>query len=158
LDVRFTLDGKRVLSCDARSEVRVWDVADGKEQKLLRLTGALPRHLSVSRDGKRVLVVTSHQLVVWDLEQDRAVKRVQPPGAGFSCGCLCGEDRFALTAVSAGRAGPGKRAYDVVLYDLETGQEVRRFQGHTSLVRAVLASPDGRRGYSSCLDRTLRIW
>src|SRR5262249_38518060 len=36
VDVRFTRDGKRVLSCAARDEVRVWNVADGRELAPIR--------------------------------------------------------------------------------------------------------------------------
>src|SRR5262249_36277859 len=50
------------------------------------------------------------------------------------------------------------------LWNLETGAEVRRFEGHMSRVRAVAFSPDGKRAVSGCVlgdnnrDNNLRIW
>jgi WD40 repeat protein len=46
------------------------------------------------------------------------------------------------------------------LWDLETGKEVRRFEGHTDKVRAVAFSPDGNRAVSGGLfsDPTVRVW
>jgi WD40 repeat protein len=44
------------------------------------------------------------------------------------------------------------------LWDLESGQTVRTFQGHTSFVSAVAVTPDGRRAVSASWDRTLRLW
>src|SRR5262249_49789744 len=46
------------------------------------------------------------------------------------------------------------------LWDLETGAEVRRFEGHAGKVRAVAFSPDGKQAVSGCIlgDNNLRIW
>jgi WD40 repeat protein/serine/threonine protein kinase len=44
------------------------------------------------------------------------------------------------------------------LWDVETGQEVRRFEGHTGWVFAVAFSPDGRYALSGSSDHTVRLW
>jgi formylglycine-generating enzyme required for sulfatase activity len=44
------------------------------------------------------------------------------------------------------------------LRDLESGQLLRTFEGHTGLVNAVAVTPDGRRAVSGSSDGTLRIW
>src|SRR5215470_794902 len=46
------------------------------------------------------------------------------------------------------------------LWDLETGKEVRRFEGHEGKVRAVAFSADGKQAVSGCIlgDNNLRIW
>ena len=43
------------------------------------------------------------------------------------------------------------------LWDLETGAELRRFEGHENWVSSVTALPDGRRALRG-RDRTLRLW
>ena len=46
----------------------------------------------------------------------------------------------------------------VVLWDLESGEEIRRFAGHTSLVNEVRFHPSGRSLISTSWDTTVRQW
>jgi hypothetical protein len=46
----------------------------------------------------------------------------------------------------------------VRLWDVESGQEMKRFQGHTDTVRCVAFSSDGRRALSGSWDKTVRLW
>ncbi len=44
------------------------------------------------------------------------------------------------------------------LWDLESGAELRRFEGHEGAVTAVAVTPNRRRALSASDDRSLRLW
>ncbi len=44
------------------------------------------------------------------------------------------------------------------LWDVESGRELRRFEGHAGPVVAVAFAPDGRRALSGASDNTMRLW
>src|SRR5436305_8780205 len=44
------------------------------------------------------------------------------------------------------------------LWDVETGAELRRFEGHTAKVWCVALSPNGRLALSGSYDTTMRLW
>jgi WD40 repeat protein len=46
----------------------------------------------------------------------------------------------------------------VRLWDLETGKEIRRFEGHTGRVTCLCFTPDGLSIVSGSDDKTLRLW
>ncbi|MGH9940137.1 MAG: WD40 repeat domain-containing protein, partial [Blastocatellia bacterium] len=43
-------------------------------------------------------------------------------------------------------------------WEVESGREIRRFEGHTGAVRSVSFSPNGRYALSGSSDATLRLW
>ena len=56
------------------------------------------------------------------------------------------------------RALSGSHDRTLRLWDLETGAELRRFEGHEGWVNSVAVLADGRRALSGSEDRTLRLW
>jgi hypothetical protein len=55
-------------------------------------------------------------------------------------------------------AASGSEDETLRLWDLQAGEEVRRFKGHRGHVTAVAVTRDGRRLLSGATDHTLRLW
>jgi len=81
-----------------------------------------------------------------------ASRKLTGHGQAVSDGALsaaCGGDKYAISA-----------SWDKMLklWDLEKGQSIRTFQGHSSDVNSVAFSSDSRQVVSGSRDKTIRVW
>ena len=63
----------------------------------------------------------------------------------------------SMTLVSRQRAVIGCE-WGMYLYDIRSGERLRRFIGHNGVIWAVSPSPDGRYFLSGCSDQTVSLW
>lgn len=86
--------------------------------------------------------------VVWDVSTGKPLHRL--PYAGGACAAL------APLELPLGLTGHDDGV--MVLWDLNTGREVRRLVGHTDSVSGVAFSPDASQALSGACDGTVRLW
>jgi WD40 repeat protein len=109
-------------------------------------------HWRVTRDGRRLIAnlerqdSRSHRLTCVDLETGR--ERYSLP-----CNLI-----YAMAISPDERWFAFSRNDDVEVIDLETGELLRRLPGHTTSIREIGFSPDGRFLASVSDDRTVRCW
>jgi WD40 repeat protein len=127
--VVFTPDGKQALSGSFDKTVRLWEVETGKEVRCFSGHTGEVFGVAISPDGKRAV----------------------------SCsGSLGPINNDPNPPVNPPLPGPGD--FSVRLWDLTTGQEIRRFDGHTNAVLSVAFSPNGKRVVSASFDTSVRVW
>ncbi len=101
-----------------------------------------------SSDGSTSLVATSRTNL--DVRRgNETVTTIKLANAANAVRC------FTLVPDNHAAVGTDMGMY---LYDTQSGQIVRRFQGHTGIITAISPSPDDRWLLSASLDQTLRIW
>jgi WD40 repeat protein len=146
----FAPDG-RALYVGGPGAVRAINAADGK-------AAALPspprKGLSldlVSPDGTAGLsVVGGGRLLVWDLESGKARAEVAGPKDPQLLTLSPGGKRLAVAIEEDAPA--------VLVYDLASGKELCRCQGHGTAVGELAFSPDGKALLGGCCDLTVRLW
>jgi WD40 repeat protein len=181
--VAFSSDGRRVLSGSGDGVALCWEADDGRELGFCSAHAHAVTSLGSAPGG---LFVTSSErdpvLRLWQLPElgkaplpalELAPNAAPPPTApnevvrfaghrnGVSCVAVSPDGRQVLTGSGLcdmdGQIANGSEN-ELRLWDVQTGQELRRFRGHTKPVLGVVFSRDGKQALSGGLDGTVRWW
>jgi WD40 repeat protein len=171
-DVAFSLDGAYLAGAGAKWQLCRWEVAGGRTVwEAVLPTGSNVVRLAFSSDGR--------SLASLDADGSVAIYEVATGQPRHRLGEPAGAARTAATAVNlggmsvrTGRALPSGLAFTpdgrrvaassgtpvIHLWDVLTGEEVGRFEGHAGFVACLGFTPDRRRLISGSSDTTALVW
>jgi RNA polymerase sigma factor (sigma-70 family) len=131
-------------AANARSVLRVWDVASGRMVRQWQPPGP-PLALAFAPEGRTTAVATMQGLYLWEKASNQPRWRHKAVAAAV---VFSPDGR--LLAVAEG---------DVVrVRDVRDGRELAHFAGHQAPVRTLAFTPDGRRLVSGSADSTALVW
>jgi RNA polymerase sigma factor (sigma-70 family) len=148
--VAFRDDGKVLASADRDGTVQLWDPRTGT---LLHVcTGHRNPVMALAFEpvGKRVVSCDfSGEVRTWHSDGGKLERIVSDDGTGA----------FSLAFSPDGKTVAVGRTKAVVLHDLASGKEIRRWQAHAERVNSLAWSPDGKT-LASCghLHSAIRKW
>ncbi len=158
----FTADGQTLLSGGSEhdSAVRIFDVATGKERSRLLWHKREVRRLASTPDGRMLVSASPSEgkIICVNFATGQELRTIQNREVNIDAIALSPD---ALTAAAGGMRWPGgaqKGEPWLCLYDLNTGNELGRLQGHEHYVQALAFSADGRTLASGSYDKTIRFW
>ena len=140
----------------------LFDVASGRTVQQIAEPGGHIRSISLSPDGRFLAAGVDRSIRLWHVPTSREVEQemkhdVLPKGSGSGHVVVAfSPDGRLLLSGSGGDffgSDPSVRVWEVA-----SGQEVRRFIGHRAGVYAVAFFPDGRRIASASADATAMVW
>jgi WD40 repeat protein len=144
--------------------VRLWDVATGKQTGVRLLHSGWLGPLAFLPDGKG-LVSTSFDSKArrieakrWDLDTDTDRVVAGGPAATLTAAALTADGRVLAIAQPVGDSRGADQPDRVLLWDVGSGKELHRLDGHTKWVKALVFAPDGKTLASGSRDRTVRLW
>jgi WD40 repeat protein len=154
-------DGRRLLSCSNDGTMILWDRDTGSVLRRLQGQGGNIYSVCFSPDGRRALSGGADTIVrLWDLESGVTIREFRGHPELVSSVAFSPDGRLAYST-SGGYPGEGLqdgRDCAIRVWDVETGREVRKLQGHRGLPGNLAVSPDGRRVLSGGHDMTVILW
>jgi len=175
--VAFTPDGRRALSCGNDFSARVWDLSAAIDApapppapspqppaEVRRYWGHTDRvwAMALSTDGTLALSGGPDRTVrLWDVASGRELRRFPGHQSFVAAVALSTDNRLGLSGGGWWLVdGKWENGVDpaIRLWDLGSGQEVRRLDGHTGQVTGLGFTNDGRRAISSSDDASVRLW
>jgi WD40 repeat protein len=142
----FTPSGGAFVTAGEDGKLVVWDAKTGKRvARLAERAGALAA-VSISADGKELLVATgTGEVHVWNFAARERAKRIPPPDLGPQVDIVTVSAGPRLAAAATGRV--------VHVWDLTTGKAIARFEHPKRYeVRSVRIAPDGKTVLSGATD------
>jgi eukaryotic-like serine/threonine-protein kinase len=147
---RIALAGKKTELEEPPGEVKVWDVATGKEILTLGPDSRLVYDACYSPDGRYLATLSRDWTVkVWDAATGAELRTFRGHTSHVSSVAFSPDGRLLATS---------SLDQTVKIWDVATGAELRTFRGHTSHVSSLAFSPDGRLLATGSSDKTVKIW
>ncbi|KAF0156945.1 MAG: wd40 repeat subgroup [Syntrophaceae bacterium] len=158
--VAYSPDGRRILSGDSAGQMKLWDIASGREVTSVMATRGfvkVVRSLAFSPDGRHAVSGGSdNRVIIWNATDLTPIKTFVSPDS--STGLLSGIQSVAFSPdgkyVLSGRMD-GK----INIWDIASGSEWKNLSGHSSWEYGTSAKyfSDGRHVISAG-DASTRIW
>ena len=146
----YSPDG-RLIACGGLGQgLQIWNAITG--QKIKRIGSETIGCICFSPDGQKVACAEWEGLAIYDLNGDYWAKKTRSVRGMRWKDCVeysCDGKYIASTCCDT---------HEIILWDAETLEEVRRFTGHTDRIKCLNFSPSGKTLVSGGKDETIRYW
>lgn len=168
--VAFSPDGQILASGSYDKTVILWEVETGQQLHVLEGQTGVVYSVAFSPDGAILASgAVDGTVVLWDMEAVMAGPAAKPPQPSPTPTVTVlspprtleghAERVWAVAFSPDGQTlASGSADETVILWDVESGQQVRALEGHTGRVLDVAFSPDGQTLASGSTDNTVRLW
>ena len=161
----YSPDGTQIITADAKG-ARIWDIAAGREVRRAVKWTNHHEFATLSPDGRFLATrdpddhsrgqFKDSPVVLWELASGQQAATIEVHEGFNRLSHPFSPDGRLLASASDLREPT--RGSTVRVWDLATGREVRRFEGHLGQVIAIAFTPDGRSVVSGSEDATALVW
>jgi WD40 repeat protein len=171
----FSPDGKTIVTASGDKTVRIWDVATGKELKKFEGHTSYVNSAVFSPDGKTIVTASDDKTaLIWDVTTGKVLQKIEEhtemvrsatlsPDGKIPIFIASAENKlkevksavFSLNSKTIVTASGDKTAR---IWDVATGKELKKLEGHTDGVLSAVFSPDSKTIVTASKDKTARIW
>jgi WD40 repeat protein len=156
----ITPEGKRALAGCADRNMYLWNLETGNLVRTFSGHAQGVWDVVFAPDGKRALSGCGDGITrLWNLESGDEIRKLETaPGGRAWTAAFTPDGKHAITGGGSFFEKGGESKAPLYLWDLGNGKQIRQFKGHTSDVRTVAVSPNGKQLLSGSFDGTMRLW
>lgn len=136
--------------------------SDVGQSLLIRLTNSHANSIAYSPDGRHLASGGMDSVVrLWDTNTGQEISSFKGHHNWIRSVVYSPNGKYVFSASGGiqieGKSKPGDD-HTIRMWSVLTGQEVKRFEGHTQPIISIAISADGKYVVSGSADRTVRIW
>lgn len=149
--VAFTHDGKNVLTGTENNQIHVWELMRGREVRNMRMRIGPVLSMAVSQDGRRIAAGSIVGIKLFDAENGKELRKLEIGNRHEVVGALAfSRSESSTLAISYGS--------NIVLWNSDSGREVRKYNAGDGVVTALAFSDDGKRLLSAHDASVVKQW
>ncbi|MEO5947012.1 MAG: caspase family protein [Chitinophagaceae bacterium] len=148
--VRFSPDGKKILTASNDNTVKVWDALSGN--RLVDLKGHSKQISSAqfSPDGEKIITASWDETTkIWHAVSGKLLQELEGHTSFLKAAQFSPDGKKIITASLDKTAK---------IWDTESGKLLITLKGHTSSVETIGFSPDGKKIVTASADNTGKVW
>lgn len=143
-------DARRLVSASHDQTLRIWSIAQSREELALRGHTAQVTSCAVSGDGAFILSGgRDNRVRYWDAARGDLLRTLEGHDGWVFSVALAPDGRHAIS---------GSFDRTARVWDLTSRKETLRLTGHRDTVSCVAFSPDGKWAITASFDGTVRVW
>ncbi|MCB0197767.1 MAG: PD40 domain-containing protein, partial [Anaerolineae bacterium] len=155
----FSPDGQTIATVSNDKTIRLWDVATGQEIQRFEGHKSAVNFVDFSPDGQTIVSAgTDNTARLWDVATGEEIRRFEEFTGGLKVAVFSPNGQMIATGGGRGGETGAQRDHTIRLWDVATGREIRRFEGHTGQINFLDFSSDGKTFVSASSDTTARLW
>ncbi len=169
----FSPDSSKIATCagphgyvyNGPSEVRIWDIHSGEELVQLAGIDQYVAEVDWSPDGRYLATAQGDDstnagvIKLWDASSGQPVRTLGKHSCPATCLSFSPDGKHLVSGCGLPpQLATRQSSCEIKLWDVVSGNEIRRLPGHINYVLAVAFSPDGKRLVSSGNDGTNHLW
>ncbi|ETO33724.1 G-protein beta WD-40 repeats containing protein [Reticulomyxa filosa] len=148
--VRFSADGRKIVSASYDRTVRIWDVSSGKQLQIFRGHTSAVFTARFSPDEHTVASCSKDGTIrLWDVNTGTEIIKIEKKFGPIWDIDFSPDGRYIVS---------GFRDKTIRLWDIHSGIEINRLLGHSAGVLSTQFSSDGKMILSSSIDKIINLW